>query len=280
VDGEVMSDTGFPRIEVYLTDVMDFAATLAQDLDSGKIASQPVMAKRVRDFFTPEKLDDVEGTIPGWRQMSSYADGITLVHVMSAVAALFLCPEYQAATEHQQALLKWIVLLHDVNKKVINGKRDPTHAFRSAAKAGQIIARLGFGVTERYKARANGWVRLTESATVTQGYTSIPDNRRLPEILDGLEEIFGQATPSALAVKAILFHLSVNVVKRWPQTAPLSATQTRKYIGFELLPLLKVMMLVDNDAWNLFDRSLRETFRRETLLVFREMERTLRERGS
>ena len=266
------AETDFPRIESHLPEVMKFTATLSQDLDSRRIDSWPLMYEVVRDFFTPEKLDEVDGIVPGWLQMSSYGDGVTLVHVMSALAALCLCPEYMSATENQQGLMKWIVLLHDIDKAVLDGKRDPGHAFRSASTAGRIIHRLGFGVTEQYESRANDWACLTRSATVGRGFDSIPDNSKLPDIVDGIEEIFGCATPSALLVKAILFHLSLNVVKQWPQAAAINASEMKKYISVDLLPLLKTMMLVDNDAWSLFDQSLRSAHRSETLLVYREIE--------
>ena len=267
-----MSDMEFPRVEPLLPGLMDFAAELARNLESGEIDSGPAMAASVRAFFSEEKRAEVDAVMPGWREMASYAEDATLVHVMAVLAALLLCPEYCAAAEARQVLLQWIVLLHDIDKKVVAGQRDPTHPFRCAAKAGPILAGLGFWVTERYEAGVESWSQLAMSAETTEGDSSTPDNGKLAEIVAGIGEIFGRGTATALAVEAILLHQSVNVVEKWPQAAPLTDEQVRQYISPQLCPLLKIMMLVDNDAWNLFDPVLRDLFRRETLQVFGAIE--------
>ena len=126
----------FPRIESHLSNMMHIVTALAQDYESGKIDSESILEEKVLAFFTDDVMDDVEAMAPGWRRMSSYAAGCTLVHVMSAFLALMLCPEYQNASTKQQALLKWIVLFHDIAKEGVEGQRDAIHGFRSAAIAG------------------------------------------------------------------------------------------------------------------------------------------------
>jgi hypothetical protein len=91
--------------------------------------------------------------------------------------------------------------------------------------------------------------------------------------LDGLKRLFGRNTPAALIVEIVLFHMSISVVKAWPQAAPLTETEVNQYLETELLSLLKVMMLVDNDGWSLFEPPVREAYRQETLAVFEELER-------
>ena len=238
-----------------------------------QIDSWPVMVAQVRAFFSPQRRNQVDHLIPGWQKMAAYAEDATLVHVMAVMASLLRCPEYRVAPPSQQALMQWIVLLHDIDKKVVEGQRDPTHPFRCAAKAGPIVAALGFGVTGQYAAGIEEWSRLALTAETKRGDSLIPDNGKLPEILAGIEVIFGRDRPSGLLVETILLHQSINVVEKWPQAAPLSATQARQYIRPALWPLLRIMMLVDNEAWNLFDQELRDLFRGETLRAFAEIER-------
>ena len=78
----------FPRIEFHLPDVMLFVTAQALDYESGLTDSESILEEKVLGFFTADVLDCVEAIAPGWRRMSSYADGCTLIHVMSAFLAL------------------------------------------------------------------------------------------------------------------------------------------------------------------------------------------------
>lgn len=267
----------FPRIENHLPDLMRFTTSLVRDYELGMIGSQSILEEQVLAFFTPDVMDSVDDIAPGWRRMSSYAGGVTLVHVMSAFLALKLCPEYQAAWNEEQALLKWIVLYHDIAKEVIDGRRDAHHGFRSAAITGGSIAQIGFPVTDAYQSHVEDWITLTNKAIIwsDEAGTSIQDNRQLPEIIAGIERIFGHNTAAALLVKTVLLHLSIDVVEDWPQAAPLTEAETRQFVDAPLLPYLKIMMLVDNDAWALFDRPAKAKYRSETLAAFRDIEKVI-----
>lgn len=267
----------FPRIESHLPDLMRFVITLALDCESGKIDSNSILREKVLAFFSADVLDSVEAIAPGWRRMSYYADGYTLVHVMSAFVALLLCPEFQNALIEGQELLKWIVLYHDIAKEIIDGQRDALHGFRSAAIAGGSIAQIGFPVTDEYHAHVQDWISLTNEAITWSDEANIyiQDNRQLPKIVDGIDRIFGHHTAAALLVKAVLLHISINVVKDWPQAAPLTTAETNRFVDATLLPYLKVIMLVDNDAWSLFDQPTKDKYRSETLAVFREIENAI-----
>ena len=122
------------------------------------------------------------------------------------------------------------------------------------------------------------WIAFTNEAIAwtDETKTYIQDNRKLPKILNGIDRIFGHNTAAALVVKTVLLHISVNVVNDWPQAAPLTEAEIIQFIDLTLLPLLKIMMLVDNDAWSLFDRSTKEKYRNETLSVFREIENAIK----
>jgi hypothetical protein len=209
------NDTGVPTIEFYLPEMIAFVSGLAQDYQLGDIQSWQMMAERVHSFFTSDMLDEVDAIAPGWRDMSSYADGVTLVHVMCVFTGLLRCPEFQHAPSTQQELMKWIVLFHDIAKEVRDGQRDLTHGFRSAAKTGAILPRIGFTVTTEYGSLIEDWITLTNTAITKQGKSSVyvQDNRRLPEIIDGIDRLFGHNTPAALIVRTVLLHMSIDVVE-------------------------------------------------------------------
>jgi hypothetical protein len=275
-----MAGTDFPRIHTLLPEMMAFVSDLAQDYESGHIPSWQTLDEKVHAFFSPDMLDEVNAIAPGWREMSSYDDGVTLVHVMCVFTGLLTSPEYHHALRAQQELMKWIVLFHDLAKEVRNGQRDFTHAFRSAAKTGAILPRVGFAATAEYGSLIDGWIVFTDRAITKRSKTPpvrIQDNSKLSEILDGIERLFGHTSPATLIVKTVLLHLSINVLKEWPQPAPLTETEIRQYVDAELFPLVRMMMLADNDGWALFDQATKERYRQETLAVFGELEPFLAE---
>lgn len=271
-EATMTKEMSIPSVESHLPELMDLVTLLAQDFDAGEIDSQQAMADRVQAFFVSDMIEKMDSVLPGWREMSSYSDGATLVHVMCVFTGLLLCPEYCDATPAEQTLMKWIVLFHDIGKKAQKGQRDHVHGFRSASMAGETLPRLGFGVTNNYQSLIGEWVYATENAIAQpKSEDYIQDNSKLPKIIDGIDRMFGRNTPTALVVKAVLLHMSINVVEDWPQTAPLFEAEIRQYIDTELFPLLKAMMLADNDAWALFSQHTKERHRRNTLAVFEEV---------
>jgi hypothetical protein len=269
----MMSDIDFPRLESQFPDVMDFVAVLARDYRAGLIDSWEALGKKVRAYFTPARLSEMDAVVPGWHRMALDAGGITLVHVMAVYMSLLLCPEFRRASRYRCELMKWIVFFHDIAKEIRDGRRDFTHEFHSAVLTAETLPGIGFNVTPEYSLLIKDWVTIVNGAITVQNKTgiNIQDNSKLPEIFAGIERLFGHNTPAALIVKSVLFHMSFNVVKEWPQAAPLTESEIKKYVDFELLLLLKMMILVDNDAWALFDPPLKKRFRRETLKVFRKL---------
>jgi hypothetical protein len=100
----------------------------------------------------------------------------------------------------------------------------------------------------------------------------IPENSKLPEIISGIDNMFGEVTPAGLIVKVVLLHYSITVVKDWPQPAPFTDEEIAEFVSPELLPLLKVMMLADNEGWSMFSPA-REQQRAETLETFKRVKR-------
>jgi hypothetical protein len=243
----------------------------------GKINGWWDFDKLVKEFYTPSNMEQMELKVPGWRRMSSYSDGVTLVHVMCVFLGMYMMPEFLSLSRVQQNLMKWIILFHDIDKFHIRGKKDTMHAFRSGVVAANRMPDLGFSCTNRYPDLVERWSEYTAQAFVTNdGDTApTPDNRKLPQILSGIEQLFGENTSTTLVVKTVLLHISLHVDDFYPTPAPLTTQEAKIYIDSNLLPLLRVMMMSDNEGWSLFDHETRTRQRRDTQAVFAELDRLI-----
>ncbi|MBK7903484.1 MAG: hypothetical protein IPJ97_11515 [Proteobacteria bacterium] len=259
-----------PRLENQLPDLLEFVRTLAWQIETAAIQDGEALVARMRHFYTAEQMAAIEPVAPGWREMAAYADGTTLHHVTQVLIALQLLPEYRRASQYLQALMEWSVLYHDLGKQVIAGQRDALHAFRSAGMAARTLPRLGFLTSEAYPATLEPWSQLVLGASVAtpDGKGSMQDNRALPEILRGIDQLFGTGSAATLIVQAALLHQSLNVVPEWPNPGSLTEAQVPACIRPELIPLLEGLMLADSDAWQLFEPDKKAKFRESTLAVF------------
>jgi hypothetical protein len=256
------------EVEQYLPELMTFINGLAGEYKIGTLNSWPLMREKVQAFFTPDMMDKTDSVIPGWRKMSSFTDGITLIHVMTALTALMLRPEYRNATREQRSMMQWIILLHDLAKAKVNGIKDHTHGFRSAAVAGKLLPQFGFNVQDAYDDRIDEWYSLTYSAMSRRDSgVDVQDNSKLPQIVAGIETLFGCHTAPALIIRTILFHYSFNVLQEWPVQSPLTEHEIGLYIDDRLLPFLRMMVNVDNDAWDFFEPETKERHRAETVIL-------------
>jgi len=258
-----------PLFDDHLPFLNQFILGLVEEFKAGNIKSWDKLEQRVKMFFTPEMTDRVGSIVPDWHKMASYADGTTLVHVMCAFMGLYMMPEFLDMTKEHQQVMKWIILFHDIEKELEQGKRDYLHAFRSAVNAAKTLPFVGFPITPEYETIIGGWSDFTISARTTAGNPSmeVQDNRKLPEILDGIERMFGHNTPAALIVKTILFHLSVDM-NDWPPPNPLTEEEVIRYFDRELILPLKVMHLADGDGWSMFKPEVKKHQRMDTIEVF------------
>jgi len=264
-----------PHLEDHLPDLFEFVRTLAQQIEAGELQDGDELVLRIHDFYTADRMEAIEIVAPGWRDMAAYADGATLNHVTQALIALQLLPEYRQASRHLQALMEWSELYHDLGKQVISGQRDAPHAFRGGTMAARTLPKVGFRTSEAYPVELDPWTRLVLGASVAapDGKGLIQDNRALPEILQGIEQLFGAGSAAALIVQAVLLHQSLNVVPEWPNPGSLTEAELPLCIRPALLPLLEAVMLVDSDAWQLFDPASKTKFRQSTLAVFATIRR-------
>lgn len=250
-----------------------FIHQLVELYQAGKINTWEELESQVKNFFDPLRMDQMESIVPGWRKMVSYTDGITLVHVMCVFLGMYMLPEFLELSNHQQQIMKWVILFHDIDKFHIRGKKDTMHAFNSGVVTANRLPELGFSSTERYPALIRPWSEYTTQALIPgEGDESpTPDNQKLPGILQGIEQLFGEDTPAALIVKTVLLHISLHVDEQYPTPAPLTLEEAQLYINSSLFPLLRVMMLSDNEGWSLFDPETRSRQRRDTLAAFEKV---------
>ena len=269
----------FPSFDILLPDLDKFIVDLAKAYNAGNIKSWNDLEEKVKAFFTPERMDQISSIVPHWHKMASYADGLTLVHVMCVFMGLYMMPEFLGMSEYQQALMKWVILFHDVEKEHQAGKRDHAHAFRSAIGAAKTLPKLGFFTTTEYNTLIDEWSKFILSAVTLPEDSSnfIQDNRKLPRILDGIERMFGHYTPTALIIKTILFHLVVGG-NDLPSPSSLTDEEIKKYFDNDLVSLLLVMNLGDNDGWTIFEPEVWQHGRMDTIEVFHRVERLIQDK--
>jgi hypothetical protein len=267
-----------PMFEEALPELNKFILEITEEYRAGELRSWDDLEFWVERFFIDDHLSAVEAIAPGWEKMASFSGGITQVHVMCVFLGLHLSSEYEQLTADQKQLAKWIVLFHDVAKEHVRGKRDYKHGFISAALAAQALPALGFSHAVDFDKKLGPWKTLTcNSIKLPNGASDlIQDNSKLPEIMQGIDELFGKNSPAALITQGVLLHMSINVVDEFPQAAPLSDEEIKRFVSPELLPLLKAMMLADNDGWTLFIPDVCATQRRETLRAFEAVEKLIK----
>jgi hypothetical protein len=261
----------FPSFDIYLADLNLFILELVEAYQVGKIKSWDDLQEKVNAYFTPVRIQHTEILVPGWRKMASYVQGVTLVHVMCVFLGLYMMPEFLIMTQAQQQMMKWVILFHDIEKEPRNGKRDHGHAFRSAIAAAETLPKLGFSITSEYGLLINDWIDLTRSLTTKpENFPDyVQDNLKLPQILAGIERMFGHNTPAALIIKTILFHLSIDM-QLWPPVTPLTDEEVRMYLDQDLIVLLRVMSLGDSEGWNMFQPD-RESLQNAVVEAFKKV---------
>jgi hypothetical protein len=266
-----------PLFDEYFSDLNQFIMELVQDSEAEHLKSWDDLDKKVKAFFTPERMEQMESQVPGWKKMSSYSDGITLVHVMCVFLGLVMLPEFQRLTPEQKQLAKWIVLFHDIDKVHIPGKKDTMHAFRSGAETAKALPNFGFPTRPHFHERIQYWSEYTAQAFILRDgdTTPKPDNRKLPGILIGIDNLFGKDTPATLITKTALLHISLHIDPFYPTPSALTEEEIQRHINRNLLPLLKAMMLADNEGWSLFEPETRAQRNRDALQAFEKIEQII-----
>ncbi|MBX3058469.1 MAG: hypothetical protein KF770_18555 [Anaerolineae bacterium] len=223
----------------------------------GEWRSWPEAETAVNRALSPDIMAKVETAVPGWQQMAAHEDGQTLVHVCSVFVALLGSDYYRRGTEIERNLWEWVTLLHDLAKAPQPGKRDLTHAFRSAAQAVRILPGLGFPVQAAYGQMVDDWVALVETAVCPTPVGLIQDNGQLPAILDGIARMFGADGAAVLVLKTILLHHSFSPIPAWPNPAALTDAEVRAFISPPLWRLLGPFLAFDSAGWDMYEAATR-----------------------
>lgn len=267
----------FPSFDNEFANLNEFTLHLADEYKAEKIGAWDDLDERVKAYFTPERMNEVEAKVPGWKKMASYSDGITLTHVACAFLGMFMLPEFLALSPAHQQIAKWIILFHDIDKSHIRGKKDTMHAFNSAVVAANTLPNLGFPTNDGFHDLINSWSNYTRQAFVKIGDEDFPkpDNQKLPKILAGIDQLFGKDTPAALIIKTALLHISINIDKNYPTPSPLIEAEIKQLISPSVLPLLKVMMLSDTEGWSLFEPDVREQRMTDAMKAFKRVDELL-----
>ena len=269
----------FPAFDDCFSDLNQFILKLVEAYEAGTIRSWDDLEEKVHVFFTPERMEEMESLVPGWQKMASYSEGITLVHVMCVFLGLFMLPEFQSLTPHQKQLAKWIVLFHDIAKIHIQGKKDTLHAFRSGVETAKALPSFGFPTRQHFHERIDYWSEYTEQAFTFHDEDTAPkpDNQKLPAILIGIDNLFGKDTEAALITKTVLLHISLHIDPFYPTPAALTEEEIKRFINPTLFPLLRAMMLSDNEGWSLFKPETRAQRGLDANAAFERFEQILSE---
>ncbi|MFM8425357.1 MAG: hypothetical protein ACKOBL_09275 [Chloroflexota bacterium] len=67
-------------------------------------------------------------------------------------------------------------------------------------------------------------------------------------------------------------HISPAVDKNYPTPSPLTEDEMQRFINPPLFPLLKVMMLSDNEGWSMFNPMVRDQQKRDALIAFERIQ--------
>lgn len=264
----------FPSARQLLPDLIDFVEGLKAQIDTGDITDWRSFDAVAREFYTDERMQAIDDVVMNWEKMASYADQKTLIHVTAVLVALLGLPQYHDLPEDDKNLALWIVLYHDVAKKAQHNKHDLTHGFRSGAICGMGLMEAGLveGITPYLM---DTWYGIVMYAQVYDEARNdqIQDNAALAEIMNGIDQLFnGRNSPAGLIVCGVLFHMSFDCVKEYPNSSPLTDEEIRLYISPRLIPLLTVMTLVDSQAWSLFEPELLESQKLQTLHEMKRVE--------
>lgn len=260
----------FPRFDVALPALAGFIRDMTRRIQLHEIDTTGKAERLIDDFFTAEQLNRLDEVALGWSELNDYDGRKTLYHVITALASLPFYPEYNNASTLQQTMISWAVLYHDIAKRSAFEK-DCSHSFRSAVIAAQSLQLTGVALPETYYTDLESWSELTLKAV--KG--SKVDNQSLPVIMDQLDSMLGQHSASNRIVKIILLHHSIDILKDWPQSDPLSETEVMQMFDVELLQLMRIMLLADSDGWELFHADTCQHYRVETRAVFDRLQKLI-----
>jgi len=245
----------FPPLSVSLPRLWGVIQTISTGLETGHYHDWPLLLAEL-DFVTESDwIETLDECLPGWRKIATIKSGITAKHTLIVLALGLNLPEYAALAENTRREFEWAALLHDLDKEYLpTGGKDASHAFRSAGVAAIVMAALGFRLQPGASPEAVAeWAEVVMAAQVQIGASRVHDHANLPEIVSGLERLWGNGTSASRILKAILFHQSLPTIKDWTNPVLLDDAELRDALTLSDMDVLGPLLIADSDAWNLFD---------------------------
>jgi hypothetical protein len=245
-----------PRLALSIPRIWTLAQEVAEALKAGTYTRWPPLLAWLEILTEPDWIDDIDHLAPGWRKIATIKNGLTAKHTLLVLAICLNLPEYAAAGEVTRYEIEWAAILHDLDKEYpANGKKDASHAFRSAAMAAKALPGLGFPLQPGANfSELDQWAGLLIASQRAVDGQNVHDHTHLPEILSGLRRLWGDETPASRILKAILFHQSLPTLVDWTNPVLLNDDELRAALTLRDMDVLGPLLIADSDAWNLFDQ--------------------------
>jgi hypothetical protein len=225
---------------------------IASGMQAGKYSEWDVLMDHLSPLVEPDFIDEIDRTIPGWRKIATLHKGVTAKHTLLVLSSCLNLTEYQQAGPQTQRELEWSAVLHDLDKEKV--RSDTAHPFRSAAVVNRIMPMLGFALrTGLNPAYPELWSQLVLASQRADGDRMIHDHTRLRYIIAGLHDCWGEGTPAARILKAILLHQSLPALKDWANAVLLTDEELAYSLTLADMEVLGPLMIADSDSWNIFD---------------------------
>lgn len=228
------------------------ANEIASEMRAGNFSEWEPLMDRLKPLVDPEFIDEMDRVVPGWRKIATLHNGVTAKHTMLVLTSCLNLTEYEQADPQTRLELEWAAVLHDLDKERL--RSDTAHPFRSAAVVAKIMPQLDFEPVSGIEASdLASWSDLVMSAQREDGERMVHDHSHLPEIVNGLHRCWGEGTPAARILKAILFHQSLPALKDWANAVLMTDEELSYSVTLDDMKVLGPLMIGDSDSWNIFD---------------------------
>ena len=97
----------------------------------------------MHDIFRKELEESIPNKL--WQKLGHYIDGLVRLHTINVLVCVVRAPTYRTLPKHEQNILKWAALFHDISKRgppEFDG-RDHVHPFNSAAAMLEVFHEMG-----------------------------------------------------------------------------------------------------------------------------------------
>lgn len=204
-------------------------------------------------------------------------------HIDSFLLCLYRDPDWLACDAHDQNLLLWVCILHDLKKRIDeSGAKDPLHPFTSAAGTIRYFEDWGWvrGPVEQVALSLEGAKR-----TIYREYEA-QDNSVLPTVIPVILSLFQlpcspfttyQAAVSTMELQdkselfaleillLVMLHQSLSLLADHPSLSPLLDAQIPVYFSKRLLGLMRIVARCDSLSYDFKNLPSNAEFHHKTI---------------